>query len=532
MTGDEFHARYALLEQVAGEGARSFHAVTPGGGVVMVHFLDGGVTQENLALLSTLERLEPARRERVREVAAVDGAIAVVTELIPGFRSLSAWLGGSSVPSAPSAAEVSEPPATSAPLAPASAEGPSTSTAGEFTRLFRVGEPFPGAEAASTSLGSLPALGSAPAAGSTSAPGSAPGLESTPAPGSESAVGPASESASSPASAPAPAPAQRFAPGSASVPEQTPAWGSPDPAPHAETGVDRQGAEPSGEPTPGEFTRLFRALDGDALPGGASAGQATPVHGDRVAEPAEPAAGLPSFPERPAAPDAPPPSPWPAAPPRSDERGAVGDAVLPEPLSPFSPADAPRLAGATGAFEAMPASAGDRTAEPPAGEAPAGGAYTRLFQRLELPEGTAPRHDRMAADDAPLPRPFRAGDDARLPAADDYLERLYTPSAEPPPAPSVEPASVSTAPEASAPAAFPPAFAPPFVPPFVPPSVLPTSFPPAPVPPASVTPASPAAAPAPAPPAHHASGPSTILVAVLVAAAVLAVLVVVFVLLR
>jgi hypothetical protein len=123
MTGDEFHARYALLEQVAGEGARSFRATAPGGGEVMVHFLDGGVTPANLALLTALERLEAARRAQVREVAAVDGIVAVVTDPIPAFRSLPAW-----IEAAPSASAGTPPPADSAPP-------------GEFTRLFRAMDP-------------------------------------------------------------------------------------------------------------------------------------------------------------------------------------------------------------------------------------------------------------------------------------------------------------------------------------------------------------------------------------------------------
>ena len=82
MTADEFRARYALLDPLAEGGVRTFHAVTPTGGVVMVHFVDGGITPGNLALLAALERLNPERRAHVREVTAVDGSIAVVTGLL------------------------------------------------------------------------------------------------------------------------------------------------------------------------------------------------------------------------------------------------------------------------------------------------------------------------------------------------------------------------------------------------------------------------------------------------------------------
>jgi hypothetical protein len=461
MTGDEFHARYALLEQVTGEGARSFHAVTPGGGVVMVHFLDGGVTQANLALLSTLERLEPGRRARVREVTAVDGAIVVVTDLIPDFRSLPGWL------DAPASPPPAEAPAD-APSAPA----------GEFTRLFRAVDPggaFP------------PAAASAP-------PASDPLF---PQPGSAPASIPSSGSA-----------------------EPMPLPGA---APATGTG-DLAGGESSGGSGQGEFTRLFHALDADALSGAASGGSGTPV------EPAPPAERLPEPGAAPAAPperasaEAPPPSPWPASPSPVDERGPGADAGLPEPLPPSLPAAAPRLAegdgvprapGATGVFAAMPAPPRDGAAEPPAGDTPAGGAYTRLFQRLELPEWTAHAQDRPSAD-APLPRSSRPGDDAGRPGNDDYLERLYTPSADLPHTPADAPAPVG--PQAPAPAAFSASAAPP----------PPAFAAPLPAPPAAVSPPP----PAPAPPSHDGSRPGSVLVAGLATLVVLALLLVLFVVLR
>lgn len=123
MTGDEFHTRYALLEQVADGAARSFHAVAPGGDAVMVHFLDDGEAGASRELLAALERLEPGRRARVREVAPVDGGFAVVTDRLPDFRSLPAWINADSHAPLP-ASPVGDPPA-----AP---QGP-----GEFTRLFK-----------------------------------------------------------------------------------------------------------------------------------------------------------------------------------------------------------------------------------------------------------------------------------------------------------------------------------------------------------------------------------------------------------
>jgi hypothetical protein len=484
MTGDEFHARYALLEQVAGEGARSFHAVTPGGGVVMVHFLDGGVTQANLALLSTLERLEPGRRARVREVTAVDGAIAVVTDLIPDFRSLHAWL---EAPVAPPA-DARETPPPSAPPADAPAEVPSA-PAGEFTRLFRAvdpGEAFP------------PAAASAP-----------------------------------PASDPAPRPGSAPATGSIPSPGSTESMPSPGGAPAAGIG-DLAGEESAGGSGPGEFTRLFRALDADALSGAASGGLRTPV------QPASPAERLPESGASPAArpgrasAEAPPPSPWPASPPAVDasppavdEGGPGADAGPPEPLPPSLPAAAPRLPeadgvprapGATGVFAAMPAPPRDGPAEPPAGDPPAGGAYTRLFQRLELPEWTAHSRDRPSGDADPLPRSSRPGDDAGRSGDDDYLERLYTPSADLP----HTPADAPSAPQAPAPAAFSASAAPP------PPAfAAPLS-----APPAAVSPPPPASVPAAALPSHDASRPSSVLVAGLATVAVLAILLVLFVVLR
>ncbi|HEX8452396.1 MAG TPA: hypothetical protein VF647_09885 [Longimicrobium sp.] len=426
MTADEFRARYALLDQVAGGGVRTFHAVTPTAGVAMVHFVDGGITPYNLALLSALERLEPERRARVREVTAVDGSITVVTELLAGFRSLPAWLGldeaepapaspapatpdsahatpdgpAGSAPPAQPAAIPSDPPAAdpaespvagrdtdAAPALPGEVDAPRKEP-GEFTRLFMAAD-LTGAPAFS---------GPVPPAGADSAPSlDAASLraETDPAP------------APPPASSAAPAP--------------------PVPPP----------AAPAAEP--GDFTRLFRApLASDAA--------------SRAAAPANPPAPAAeeAAPSPPAAPETGATAPRPADPAagfapaaesrsRTDELASFRAATIPPADPPRAPADPAAAAfptpppagtgtgGATGVFSAPVPDSG------PAGAAPADaggrGEFSQLFQRLDLPAWALPAQDRPASP-PPAPEPLRLEHAPEpLPQPDDdYVDRLLSPS--------------------------------------------------------------------------------------------------------
>lgn len=237
MTPDEFRARYALLQQVAEGGVRSFHAATPAGGAAMVHFIDGGATPENRALLAALERLEPERRARVREVTAVDGSIAVVTDPLPGFRTLADWLQAG-------------PPDPAAPPAPGGAAGEAPGR-GEFTRLFLAANPggAPAPAAGEGEPGEFTRLFRA-AAGTADAAGASPAVAPEPA-------------------APAPAPPPPGAPGRGELSElfqrldlPASALSSPDadapPAPPApEPPRFERGPEPAPAPDDDYLDRLY-----------------------------------------------------------------------------------------------------------------------------------------------------------------------------------------------------------------------------------------------------------------------------------
>jgi hypothetical protein len=514
MTADEFRARYALLDQVSGGGVRTFHAVTPTAGVAMVHFVDGGITPYNLALLSALERLEPERRARVREVTAVDGSITVVTELLAGFRSLPAWLGldeaepapASPAPATPDSHATPDDPAGSAPPAqpadipsdpPAAAPAESPLAArdagatpapsvgadaprkepGEFTRLFMAAD-----------------LTGAPAFSGPVPPASADSAPSPDAASLRAEMDPA----------PAPTPASSAAPA------------PPVPPP----------AAPAAEP--GDFTRLFRApLASDAA--------------SRAAAPANPPApraeeAAPSRP--PAAPESRAEAPRPADPAagftppaesrsRTDELASFRAATIPPADPPRAPTDpaAPAFptarpagtgtGGATGVFSTPGLDSG------PAGAAPADaggrGEFSQLFQRLDLPAWALPAQDRPASP-PPAPEPLRLEHAPEpLPQPDDdYVDRLLSPSPRLHDGPTAEP------PADSASSLLMPAFSAPHIP----------AGPPRPGPAAAPAPAAPMPPPAPPLPAGAPARSTTPLLVGLILVVVLALALVAFFALR
>jgi len=124
MTSTDFAARYRLLKNVATRGARSFLAQqTALGRMVMVHYLDSETPEQRSATLARLDTLKPPAREKLLEIADVDGSPVAVTLFISSFVDFATWLD-----------HVSAPPPVAAP-SPASAKA-APSTPGDFTRAF------------------------------------------------------------------------------------------------------------------------------------------------------------------------------------------------------------------------------------------------------------------------------------------------------------------------------------------------------------------------------------------------------------
>ncbi|MGB7760987.1 MAG: hypothetical protein WBL61_14225, partial [Bryobacteraceae bacterium] len=146
----DFEQKYELIEPLPGEGPRSFRARQKGlGRDVTVHFLVGGQTPENQALLARLRTLPPNSLARLIEVGNNNGVLYVVT-VAPPFQHLVEWLKDQEpapVAAAPSTARAGmwkvpamSPPAAAPPPTPPAAHqppAPSAAEPGEFTRLFQ-----------------------------------------------------------------------------------------------------------------------------------------------------------------------------------------------------------------------------------------------------------------------------------------------------------------------------------------------------------------------------------------------------------
>lgn len=141
MNRAEFNERYELLKEVGGGGG-SFHALSAGGAVVMVHFLGVQDEPETQAVLEKVSRLEPAESRRVLEVVDVEGRAVVVTKFITDFSSLPNWLESrvaAGPPDRPPPAPAAPPLNPAPPTAPPPVSGPDRPPAkpqGEFTRMF------------------------------------------------------------------------------------------------------------------------------------------------------------------------------------------------------------------------------------------------------------------------------------------------------------------------------------------------------------------------------------------------------------
>lgn len=159
MTSTEFAAKYRLLKNVATHGARSFLAQQVQlGRMVMVHYLDSETIDQRAATLARLEALRPPARDKLLEIADVDGTPVAVTLFISSFKDFATWLDSLPAPTAEPRRIVAAPSApgeftrefnktepAAAPLIPAGnavsaeparkQEAPKK-TAGEFTRIF------------------------------------------------------------------------------------------------------------------------------------------------------------------------------------------------------------------------------------------------------------------------------------------------------------------------------------------------------------------------------------------------------------
>src|SRR5690348_5303967 len=127
MTSTEFAAKYRLLKNVDTRGARSFLAQQVQlGRMVMVHYLDSESIEQRAATLARLDALRPPARDKLLEIADVDGTPVAVTLFISSFKDFATWL--DSLPaSAPAAQPQRIVPAPTAP--------------GEFTREFNRMQP-------------------------------------------------------------------------------------------------------------------------------------------------------------------------------------------------------------------------------------------------------------------------------------------------------------------------------------------------------------------------------------------------------
>src|SRR5579885_503736 len=109
MTSTEFAARYRLLKNVANRGARSFLAQQVElGRMVMVHYLDSETPEQRASALARLRALREPARNKLMEIAEVDGAPVAVTLFISSFVDFATWLDQVSDPAAPAPELVSE----------------------------------------------------------------------------------------------------------------------------------------------------------------------------------------------------------------------------------------------------------------------------------------------------------------------------------------------------------------------------------------------------------------------------------------
>src|SRR5256885_8700589 len=149
MTSIEFAAKYRLLKNVATRGARSFLAQQVElGRMVMVHYLDSETPHQRATTLARLEALTHPARDKLLEIADVDGSPVAVTLFISSFVDFATWLDSVSPPDSEVAqlpapvlgtdAPKATPPRAAAPSPPPPPAKlvPAPRAASEFTQFF------------------------------------------------------------------------------------------------------------------------------------------------------------------------------------------------------------------------------------------------------------------------------------------------------------------------------------------------------------------------------------------------------------
>src|ERR1700755_2396796 len=93
MTSAEFAEKYRIRRTLSTSGARS-QAVqdVAHGRMVMVHYLDVGTVAEREWLLNRVHGLDEESERKIIEIVDVDGVPGVVTQVLPPFDDLPAWL--------------------------------------------------------------------------------------------------------------------------------------------------------------------------------------------------------------------------------------------------------------------------------------------------------------------------------------------------------------------------------------------------------------------------------------------------------
>ena len=353
----DFDQKYELIEPLPGEGPKSFRARQSGlGRDVTVHFLVGGQTPENQAMLARLRALPPNSLARLIEVGnSADGTQYVVT-IAPPFQHLVEWLkdqeaaatdaqrltraGMWKVPTMNPPAAVPDPvppvepaqptafedmfrtpgptptgqmmaPGAHQPPAPLPAS-PVASEPGEFTRLFQTSA-VPAAAPAPPAVANISQPSPLPAEPKPQAPAALPATPPAPPPVAAAPVAPPIESQAGEFTRLFQTPAVPTAAPAAPIPQALVALPvAPPAAPPAPPPVAAAPVPPPVESQAGEFTRLFQT---PAVPTAAPVVPAPPAVANIPQPPLAPAAPKPEPPAAlPAAPPAPPPAPPPVAP--------------------------------------------------------------------------------------------------------------------------------------------------------------------------------------------------------------------------
>lgn len=288
---------YELLTRVSEGRARTYHALARTGAVVMAHFVDDSPAGEAQRARALVERLVPAERRKVVEIADVPGGVAFVTKFILDFDTFHAWLEAfgdgqpAMVPNgpmetAPIAGPVFEPPPPPAPSA--REEGP-----GDFTRAFRAPLGDEAGDLYATPRDADPAPGPPIPPAPADEPGeftrafrAIGGVDAShPAPPPVTAPT-ASDAGAGWASPPLAPPAPPSAP-PAAPPPVAPMAGLPEPAlPGASASASTPPGATPPSVEPGDFTRAFRAVD-PVVP--VSKDPPVPAAPDVVVPPAAPA---------------------------------------------------------------------------------------------------------------------------------------------------------------------------------------------------------------------------------------------------